>query len=184
MSLLADNFDAASFDTARWDGSSSGVVGQAAGRGSIPCTTAYPTIGTNTTYDLTNAGAFASFTMPAVGGSREAFFELSGAAGNQLQWARSGDTFAPRYSVGGTWTDGPALTYGAVTHAWWRIHSAGGNVLWDTSPDGITWQNQWSVPNPFTITAMTVNMICGYWNTETAASMYVDNFNIVPAAAA
>jgi hypothetical protein len=182
MSLLVDNFNAASFDTTRWDGSSVGVVGQSAGRGFIPCTTAYPTIGTNTTYDLTNAGAFAHFAMPDVGaGSREAFFQLSGAAGNQLQWIRSGDTFRPRYSVGGTWTDGPALTYNAVTHAWWRIHSAAGNLLWDTSPDGVTWQNEWSVPSPFTITAMTVNMICGYWGTETAASMYVDNFNVAPA---
>jgi hypothetical protein len=122
--------------------------------------------------------------MPAVGnGSREAFFMLSGAAGNQLQWARSGDTFAARYSVGGTWTEGPALTYSPTTHAWWRIHSAAGNVMWDTSADGLTWQNQWSVANPFPITAMTVNMICGYWGTETASSMSIDNFNTGPAAA-
>ena len=181
MSALADNFDAASLDFARWDGSSVGVVSQSGGRARVPCTTSYPTIGTNTARDLTGTGAFARMIAPPDGnGSREAFLVLSGAAGNKFEWGRSGSGLVPRFSAGGVTTDGPAFTYDALAHAWWRIRSDAGTIVWETSSDGNAWTNRWSVPTPFTITAMTVNLVCGYWGTETAATLEVDSFNVVP----
>ncbi|MDQ6927555.1 MAG: polysaccharide deacetylase family protein [Actinomycetota bacterium] len=181
MSALADNFDSASLNTSLWDGSSVGVVGQSGGQAVVPCNSAYPGIGTNSTYDLTNSGAFAQFTLPPVGnGSREAFFQLASGS-NTVQWARSGSAFWPRYSVGEIWTEGPALTYDAVADGWWRIHQVGANVLWDTSANGLTWTNVWSVPTPFAVTAMSASVVCGSWGTETAAALNIDNFNVAPA---
>jgi hypothetical protein len=180
MSALVDNFDSSVFNNVTWDGSTTGVVSASGGRGVIPCTSAYPSIGTVSTYDLTNAGAFAQFTPPPVGaGSREMFLQLSADANDQLQWARSGSTFAPHYSVAGVWSQGPSISYSSAT-AWWRIRNANGNVIWETSPDGFAWTAQWTVPSPFSVTNMTVNVICGYWGTETAANSFVDNFNLTP----
>jgi hypothetical protein len=87
----------------------------------------------------------------------------------------------PRYAVGGAWTDGPSLSYSDVTHAWWRIRSAGGNIVWETSADGVIWDNRWSVPHPFAVTAMTAEMICGFWGAESPATAFVDNFNVAAA---
>ena len=181
MSALVDDFNAPMFDSTRWDGSSSGTVGQTGGRGFIPCTSAYPAIGTAGTYDLTNAGAFVKMTTPPEGnGSREAFLQLFANGDDQLQWQRSGSTLTPRYSAAGVWTDGPALTYDAAAHAWWRIRHAAGNVVWETSADGLTWTNRWSVATPFPVTALSAYMICGAWGSESAANAYVDNFNVSP----
>lgn len=181
MSTLADAFDGPALDTAVWDGSSNGVVSLSAGHATVPCTSVYPTLGTTTTYDLTSSGAFARFTPPAVGnGSREAFFQLLAPSGDGLQWARSGSAFWPRYSSGGAWTEGPAVTYDAALRAWWRIHHSGGNIAWDTSSDGRTWTNVWTVPAPFAVTAMTPDMVCGRWSDEGAAALDVDDFNVAP----
>jgi hypothetical protein len=136
-------------------------------------------MGTNTRYDLANSGAFAQFTPPPTGnGSRELFLILANAAGDQLQWALSGTTFAPRYSLAGVWTEGPATTYSATADPWWRIREASGRVVWETSADGKAWSTQWSVADPITVGAVQVNIVCGFWGTETAATAYVANFNV------
>lgn len=181
MSALADSFDGPLLNGSLWDGSTVGAVTQSGGHAVVPCTTAYPTLGTNTGYDLTQSAAFAQFTPPPVGnGSREVFFQLQTSAGDALQWARSGSSFWPRFSSGGLWTEGPGVAFSAVADAWWRIAQAGSTVTWAVSADGRTWTTVWSVPTPFAVTSLTAAVVCGYWGTEVASNLVVDNFDLAP----
>lgn len=183
ISTLADTFDGTLLNGSRWDGATIGVVSQAGGHAVVPCTSAYPALGTTTGYDLTQSAAFAQLTLPPVGnGSREVFFQLQGPPGNTLQWARSGAAFWPRYSTAGVWVDGPPVAYDAVSDAWWRIRQATTTVAWDTSADGRTWTTAWSVPLPFAVTNVSANFVCGYWGLEAAADLWVDNVDVAPPA--
>lgn len=45
------------------------------------------------------------------------------------------------------------IAYSAVTHLWLRLRETGGNVLWDTSPDGTTWTNRRTLATPAWVTS-------------------------------
>jgi len=68
--------------------------------------------------------------------------------------------------------------YNPTAHAWWRLREASGTIYWDASPDGITWTNLGSHTYTMAITAMAINLWCGYWGTETSPpDAVVDNLN-------
>jgi hypothetical protein len=60
-------------------------------------------------------------------------------------WYESGNLYAYT-EVDETPTAVATLTYSPVTHAYWRVRDTAGTVFWETSPDGVTWTIQGSVP--------------------------------------
>ena len=69
-----------------------------------------------------------------------------------------------------------AVPYNPISHKWLRIRHASGNIIWDTSPDGITWTQYATTPYTFANDAWAVNFSCGgstqvaptsWWTTST-----------------
>lgn len=75
---------------------------------------------------------------------------------------------------------GASIAYNSTTHAWWRLRESSGTIFWDTSPDGSTWTNRWSLTNPFAITSVTAAVQSGCWQNEASGSFgYFKNFRIL-----
>ena len=174
METLADAFADGTVG-AQW--SITGSVTESDGTAVIPCTAAYPSLYSAATYDLTGSHLHAWLAPPPPGtGTRETLMQTKLDGNNYLEWySWNGDAYA-RYKVGGATT-----TLGSVTEsasAWRRIRNAGGICYWDTSGDGVTWANRFSVANPFAVTALTALFSSGFYGTEGAANLLVDNVDV------
>lgn len=187
IETLTDTFDTTVDKAGKWPWSSAETVWDA-GRAKIPVTTAYFALSTDGAgaYDLTGSSLYARIYPPPVGSgslSRETLMEVirGGVSNDKLAILVSGTSLSARRTVGGVLTEGPWTTYDPVAHAWWRIRESGGTTYMDTSPDGVTWTNFWSVANGFAVTNVWVKINSGYWGTETASDAFIDNVN-TPAA--
>lgn len=175
MTTLTDDFTTKN-STNWWFDSTVTVSGNV----SIPVTSAYPGMGSNTTYDLTGSEAYLQTVQRANAGngSVDTQWLLAADGGNLLKWIVEGTSIMAIYVVNGTSTTAFTATYSATTHAWWRIREQSGTTYFDTSTDGSTWTNRASLLNPFPLTAMYVNIMAGYWSTETSPGTAIyDNFN-------
>jgi hypothetical protein len=73
------------------------------------------------------------------------------------------------------------LTYAAATHKWFRLRESSGTTFADYSTDGVTWTNYTSLANPFAMTALSVEMSAGTFNSEASGTTgIIDNFNEPP----
>ncbi len=106
-------------------------------------------------------------------------FELRTAANALDLIGQTGATYTP---IGTTTT----LTYSATTHRWLRIVHTGTNVVWSTSPDGLTWTAQRTLATPPTWTTETTLLASfeAYRTAGTNDALLIDNINLPPAAAA
>ena len=183
VNTLTDSFPTQVDKGSTWITSSPVTVWDASGRAKIPCTAAYPNLG-STLYDLTGSAVFA-LVSPAIGGSRETFLQVLLDVNNKLEIFVSGNTgsnLSCRKMVAGTPTVLASTPYSSTTHAWWRIRESGGTVFFDTAPDGQTWTNLGSttVAASIPVTSFTPNFISGYYGSETAADTFIDNVNLTP----
>lgn len=83
------------------------------------------------------------------------------------------------YGAIGTTT---TLTYSATTHRWLRITHTGANIVWATSPDGLTWTTQRTYTTPPTWAAKTT-LIPSFEAYRTAGAndaLVIDNINLPP----
>ena len=185
ISTLKDNFNDNSLSALWTDVSDVGaVVSETGGRLTFtPDTIAenYAIVDSATTYDLTAS----VFTLRLVqyldaGTNREAAFLLKLDASNRLYWyISSAGNIQCRKTVGGTdASEDYSTTYVAATHAWLRIRESSGNILWDSSTDGITWTNRASLATPFAITALTAELSCGVYTALDAGTMLIDNVGL------
>lgn len=165
LSTLVDNFNDGVIG-ANW-GNAYGGVSESAGKAHVPCTMAFA--GYQTAYSWTLAGAsfyVAVTTVPAASTATEAYASVF------VNAPGIGDVGGPQYgyrigfvinTVTGQlrckndtgYFDGGSvdLTYNATTHKFLRLRETGGNVLWDTSPDGTTWTNRRTLATPAWVTA-------------------------------
>jgi hypothetical protein len=185
---LQDNFDVDNL-AYLWPGSF-GSYSVTNGRARIATDTGYSAIQSASTYTFNNSYIFAQLFMPAAGGAAtDAFAEMSvqsGTAGTDIIFnfnAVTGNlTMANRsgYFDGGATT----LTYSSTTHRWLKISIVGGNILWDTSTDGITWTNRRSTAaSAWATSGVTLNvMIQSHRDSGTNDFCEVDNFNNIPKA--
>lgn len=188
IATLVDSFDTALDRTTmtKWPSTSSQTIWEA-GRVKIPVVPSYYNLATYNSggYDLTGSSVYARIYPPPVGnGSREMFFEIirGGVTVDKLSFYVNGSPLSlnARRTVNSVNTAGPSLTYDPVAHAWLRIRESAGTAYFDTSPDGTTWTNFWSIAPGFDITNILLNITTGYWSTEVAADAFVDNVNVVP----
>lgn len=160
LSTLVDNFNDGTIG-ANW-GNSYGGVTESAGKAHVPCTTSYA--GYQTAYSWTLAGAafyVAVTTVPAASTATEAYASVFvnapdiATSGVRIGFVINTVTGLLKFSSETAYFDAGAttVTYSAVTHKFLRLRETGGNVLWDTSPDGTTWTNRRTLATPAWVTA-------------------------------
>jgi hypothetical protein len=67
------------------------------------------------------------------------------------------------HRVAGTYLDVNDLPYDPVAHRFWRLGGEAGNVVWDLSPDGVTWDRRFSEPAPFDLSITTYGIAAGIY---------------------
>jgi len=68
---------------------------------------------------------------------------------NDIYWIVSNGNISCWTTVAGTATQRSSTTYNATNHAWLRIGEVGGNIRWEYSADGNSWNTQTTLANPF-----------------------------------
>jgi hypothetical protein len=114
----------------------------------------YAAFATAAGYTLQESGVHCRLYPPAAGGAAarawaqvlitspveglDAVFEVNAATGELTAASRTG--YADPDQV--------VLSYDPFAHAWLRIRESSGDLLWDTSPDGVLWTNRRTAPSP------------------------------------
>lgn len=185
ISALYDDFNSGS---AKWNtytggGGSISFAGNQL-RISHPATTAYPNVYIDPVrYDFTGGGVFVQLVDAGDQSitSHQALLKVALDGSNMLSFYVENGNIGALKVVGGTQTNLGSTTYNQTAHRWLRIRESGGTIYFGTSPDGYTWTDQWSLANPFAVTAIRVELLSGAWQVEAAGSYATfDNFNIVP----
>lgn len=191
LQTLTDNFDDNSVNTAKWPNNynnGGNTLAETGGQGVITLdgtTFGYSAYYTSVTYDLT--GSFALIkapTVPSNSTSAQAYIKLAKDASNYVVLGKTSTNLYMQRTLAGV-DSTTTTTYNSTDHLWWRISESGGSILWDTSPNGITWTNQRSLAPGFAVTAVTVEIGAGCYQVETSPGSFAfDNFNIIGAATA
>ncbi len=81
--------------------------------------------------------------------------------------------------VGGAQTILATVPYDAWQHRWWRIREHGGNLFFETSPDGCGWSTLVSTPNPIPVHQVAVGFGAGTDQAQDDPGPAVfDNYNV------
>ena len=184
---VTDTFDTA-IDTNKWI-AQSGVVWEA-GQVKLPSAQAFSrALSTkNRAYTLRGSSVFAKITaIPSLGnGQRWLSFEFwDEFSDNYFGVGIYGSRIATDIQVDGSWTEESTTPYDPVAHAWWRLRESGGTIYYEVSPDAQTWNLMASTPWPseWDTRPFYFDFSAGYSGTNTADYGYVDNVNVLPAAA-
>lgn len=153
VKTLVDNFDDNVVNTTLWP-NSFGNYSETGGKAHVAVDTGYNAYSSAKAYRLQNSQiTFQVFPPTIPDGATEAWaqvliksnvegtdlgFEVGIGAGNVVCFNRTG-YFDPEAAY---------LTYNATAHAWMRIKETGGQVFFDTSPDGHTWTNRRTITSP------------------------------------
>ena len=175
---ISDNFTTT--NTAMWGGYGANPS-VASGRLSITPTGSYPSLYTNSQYDLTSSYVVMQLVQaPNIGnGSISATLQMKVDNNNSEEIAVEGSNIVFREKVSGTSSD-TTIPYDSVAHAWWRIREASGTVYWDTSPDSVNWTNRRNkTMGVSSLTSVNVVLLAGYWGTEPSpGTALFDNLNL------
>lgn len=187
IETIQDDFDTDQIATL-WVGSF-GTPTIVNGRARIITDTSYRALQSSAAYTFNNSYVFVQAFMPVAGGATtEAFAELSiqsGTAGTDIVFSYNAVTGNLTMSNRTAYFDpgSTTLTYNATNHRWLRLRIVGGNILWDTSLDGLTWTNRRSVAASAWATSGTTLavMIQSHRSDGTNDFCEFDNFNFAPA---
>lgn len=160
LTTLVDNFND-SIIGANW-GNSYGGVTESGGKAHVPCGTGFAGYQTAYSWTLTGASFYVAVTtVPAPSTATEAYASVFVNApdittsGTRIGFVINTVTGQLKCSSETGYFDpaAVAITYSAVTHKFLRLRETGGNVLWDTSPDGSTWTNRRTLATPAWVTS-------------------------------
>jgi hypothetical protein len=194
IGTLADAFDDGVVDTVKWPSNyntgGGGAPSETGGRARVACDTGFSAFTSDNTYTLADSHAWVAMYPPAVGGAAsEAWAQLlitsstSGTDAIAEVNAVTGDlTLAVRTGFS---DPGPTvLTYSPVDHRWVRIRETGGNLLWDTSPDGLTWTNRRTTASPAWVSDADLEIqLIAHRDSGVQDFAEFDNFNVTPSSA-
>lgn len=160
-----------------------GTVNVTDGQVSVQSDTGYDSgLVASTSYDLTGSFMMARITATLVNTSGGTWLQAnSGAEGGVGIQAGYGGISAYTVDASGTYTYSTGgVTYDQPTMAWWRIREVGGTTFFEYAPDGKTWTQLWSAPDPVDLSNVQVQFGTGIdsGNTDTA---YIADFNYLPA---
>lgn len=182
---LTDDFNDNAADPIRWpDSYEPGGYSETGGRARVLCTTAYNAYSSAAGYRLRESRIHCRVYPPAAGGATteawvqvlvqtttlgtDAVFEISAITGNLVMASRTG------YFDSGQ----VAIPYNPVAHAWLRLRETGGNLYWDTSPDGTTWTNRRTTTAPAWVGDKNLQVqLIAHRDGGTADFAEFDNFN-------
>ncbi len=191
ISTLKDNFNDNSFDSAKWSAQGTGgTVLEQNSRLEIShaASISYNYALSQEYFDFTGDGM--SMEVVNAGNmaltSHEAGFLVEIDSTNQL-WMFVGSGVIKAYKlVANVQTQvGTQITYSAVSHRFIRIRESAGTWYYDTSADGVTWTNRWTLAHPFSTKIAKVRIYSQCWQAEASGSFgYFDSFNNQPATTA
>lgn len=111
-------------------------------------------------YDLSADSVFAVMTTaPNTGAQTFSYLRASTPGGDNVEVTQIANTLTCAQNVGNTFTSLAAVPYDPINHKFFRLAGSGGNLLWQTSPDGTTWTTQLAKAPPIPIDA--VNLAIG-----------------------
>lgn len=191
---LRDTFNDGIVDTTKWPNNyNTGAGGdptEPGGRARVPCDTGFAAYASDTIYTLEASHVSVALYPPAAGGAAaEAWAQLlitSSTPGT--------DAIAEVNAVSGLLTlakrtgyfDAGAvtLTYSPTDHRYLRIREDGGNLRWETSPDGITWtvRRNASAPSWVSVADLEIQLIT-HRDGGTPDFAEFDDFNVTPSTA-
>jgi hypothetical protein len=188
FSSISDNFDDNTIG-AMWTNNYGGAV-ETGGRARIPCVAAtYAGYQTSKIYTLQNSSIFIELvTVPAVSTATDlnvVFGILGPTDGTNLQFHVNPATGNLRLESNVAYFDAGAtsITFSHVTHRWMRYLVTGGNLLFDTSPDGNTWTNRRTLATPAWVSGATDTLgveMFSFRDAGTTDFAEWDNLNIAP----
>lgn len=188
---LIDDFDDNSRDTAKWP-SVSGSCTETNQRTELaPAASSSCFQNSVIRYNLTGATYFAKIT-PQAGTMTTAglWMTLGSEYSNDVIYFgvnSKANTTSWKYLAGGisqTWLDAVGGGYNATNHQWVRLQESGGNLLFDTSPDGAVWTNQFSraIPASFMLSSNDgdcyVSLLAERGTGTPSTNALVDSFNL------
>jgi len=186
FAALADNFNDNTVDTAKWP-DSFGTFSETGGRARVACDTGFSGYASAAIYTLEGSAASTQVFPPAAGGATvdawaqllvtsatpgtDAVMKVNAATGDLAMELRTG-FFDPGAVL---------LPYDPAAHAWLRVREAGGDLLWDTSPDGVTWTTRRTAAAPTWVsdTDLQVQLVA-HRDSGTDDFAEFDNFNVAP----
>lgn len=184
MSSCQDFFGGTALSSAWTTAGADITLDAALDRVQMTCQPYYPDLTARGLFDATGSSFFARLTPPPIGnGSVEMLMRLLRDSSNKVTFFVSGGILIARVTNAGVNTDTTIGPYNSYLHAWWRLRESGGQILFDTSPDGWSWTNRASIACTWNVTAVTLTFLCGYWSTEaTGMAGYVDHVNTLTSA--
>lgn len=174
---FTDTFDTA-LDTAnRWKGTtySVSVVG---GRLRVPCLSSGPQASTAAVFDLNSYDVWVQLpTVPSPGTGTKQTQLIIKSGSNSAAFNITGSTLGISMSLTGQ--SNTSVTYNSTNHQWLRFRMSGGNLLWQSSPDNITWTTLRTFAAPTWITGglVAVVLTSSFYGSETTDTYAeFDNF--------
>jgi hypothetical protein len=135
---------------------------------------------TTNEYDLTESRVYVhAVGVPNAATHGQMLMEVYSDGNNALRLGYDGgQMFAQRQHGGVTDPDLVDVPYNATNHAWWQIHQTGGSVIFETSLDGSNWNNLITIPTPFDVSHMHIEIFAGTYQPETNPGTAIfDDFN-------
>lgn len=89
-----------------------------------------------------------------------------------------GKSLAFSLTAGGVATDDCVIPYSTISHRFWRIREASGDLLWETAPNGATWTVQRRAKAPTFAAAVRVDFGVITLGNDVAGVGIFDNFDL------
>ena len=91
------------------------------------------------------------------------------------------DTLSADGVIGGSWVNFTSVPYDPVEHRFLAIREEGGTTRWQTSPDGLTWNDLHSRPTPVLVSTTGIVFGGGAAGVQVSPmTVELDNLNITP----
>lgn len=178
----SDTFPGPSIDSTKWP-TVTGSPTPTIVSGRLRTAPASGEVDSGAVYDLTKYRVYIQIpTLPTdtAGTMKTRFWVADSGYSNIIQYDIEGN---PKilWSQGNGITPATVATYNATSHQWVGLQVVSGNLLFQGSPDGVTWTTYRTVAAPAWLTSSLVRVMLGCFETGTtqAAGQYAeyDNFN-------
>ena len=187
-STLTNDFSAAL--ASPWVSSDGANAYTTGGQLRINCTSGYPTVYTATADYTLDSIYLRVAQVPNVGaGTTSLFLGLNVDDDNTVQMAWENGGLSARIKNATVYDVFHSAAFDPVDHAWWDISVVGSDIVWSTSPDGLSWSTFHTEPTSAFDSSLSgslrVAVFSGYYGAESDPGFtLVDNLNTPPAAVA
>jgi hypothetical protein len=188
MSSITDNFNSTTRSPlwARWYANAPETVTQGGGQLLLtlaPNATCYAGYISSASYRLTGSSILVQVpTVPNIASNGQGYVTLNAPGNNSLMMLEENGQLKGRFNLNGTLMDVGSVLYDPTQHGWWRVRESGGNLFWETAPDGKMWTTQVTVAVPsFGVDVLDVSLAGGTWKTEASpGTVAFANLNLPP----